>query len=115
MREERGAMAGDVVVYEDFTLWGSVGGNVRVIEGGKFWIRGSVYGNVSVEAGGRCHVLGSIKGNLTVAEDAKAIVTGAVGGEAVNLGGRLYIEATAKILGGVKTKSGETRNTLAKN
>lgn len=113
MREERGAMAGDVVVYEDFTLWGSVGGNVRVIQGGKFWLRGSVYGDVIVEAGGRCHILGSITGNLTVCEDAKVIVSGVIGRDAINLGGRLYIEATAKILGGVKTKAGETKNVAA--
>ena len=110
MREERGTIAGDVVVYEDFTLWGSVGGNVSVIDGGKFWLRGSVYGNVNVEQGGRCHILGSITGNLSVADGAKAIVTGVVGGDAINLGGRLYIEPSAQVLGSVKTKSGKTKN-----
>ena len=29
MREERGQIGGDVLVYEPFTLWGSIGGNVR--------------------------------------------------------------------------------------
>jgi cytoskeletal protein CcmA (bactofilin family) len=110
MREERGTIPGDVVVYEDFTLWGSVGGNVSVIAGGKLWLRGSIYGNLSVEEGGRVHILGSITGNLTVAEKAKVIVSGMVGGDAINLGGRLYIEAAAKILGSVKTKAGETKN-----
>jgi cytoskeletal protein CcmA (bactofilin family) len=114
MREERGTIAGDVVVYEDFTLWGSVGGNVSVIEGGKFWIRGSVYGDLSVEPGGRVHILGSVTGKLTVAEKAKVIVSGMVGGDAINLGGRLYIEAKAKIMGSVKTKAGETVNSRDK-
>ena len=109
MREERGTIPGDVVVYEDFTLWGSVGGNVSVIDGGKFWLRGSVYGDLTVEAGGRCHILGSVTGNLSVAEGAKVIVSGTVGRDAVNLGGRLYIEPNAKIMGSVKTKSGETK------
>lgn len=113
MREERGTIGGDVVVYEPFTLWGSVGGNVSVIDGGKFWLRGSVYGNVSVEAGGRVHILGSITGDLTVGEKAKVIVTGTVGGDCINLGGRLYIEPAAKIMGSVKTKAGETRKTSA--
>src|ERR1700691_5678608 len=110
MREERGIIPGDVVVYEDFTLWGSVGGNVTVIDGGKLWLRGSIYWNLSVEEGGRVHILGSITGNLTVAEKAKVIVSGMVGGDAINLGGRLYIEAAAKIWGSVKTKAGETKN-----
>src|SRR6266550_2728481 len=30
MREERGTIAGDLVVNEPLTLWGSVGGNVTV-------------------------------------------------------------------------------------
>src|SRR4051794_7125782 len=36
MREERGLINGDVVVYEPFTLWGTISGTVKVIDGGKF-------------------------------------------------------------------------------
>ena len=65
MREERGQLTGDVIVYEPFTLWGSVGGNVRVIQGGKLYVRGAIYGNLTVEYGGRVHVYGNISGDLT--------------------------------------------------
>lgn len=109
MREERGQIPGDVVVYEPFTLWGSVGGNVTVIDGGKFYVRGGVYGNLIVEAGGRAHILGTVSGDLIVHEGAKVIVSGVVGHDAVNEGGRLYVDHTAKIMGKVKTKSGDTR------
>ena len=66
-----------------------------------------------MEEGGRVHILGSITGNLTVGEKAKVIVTGMIGGDATNLGGRIYIEPAAKILGSVKTKAGETKRTNA--
>ena len=44
MREERGQLAGPMVVYEAVTVWGSVGGDVSVIDNGKFYLRGAVYG-----------------------------------------------------------------------
>ncbi len=108
MREERGQINGNVVIDELYTLWGSIGGNVRVIEGGKFYLRGSVYGNLTVEYGGRVHIYGNVQGSLTVRRGAKVIHSGVIGGDAINLGGRLYIELTSKILGKVKTKKGET-------
>jgi predicted acyltransferase (DUF342 family) len=108
MREERGQVAGDVIVYEDFTLWGSVGGNVRVIERGKLYLRGAVYGNVEVEYGGRCHIFGRVTGSLTVHRGAKVIHSGVLGGNAVNLGGRLYVDNTAQVHGDIVTKKGET-------
>jgi cytoskeletal protein CcmA (bactofilin family) len=109
MREERGQIPGDVVVYEPFTLWGSIGGNVSVIDGGKLYVRGAIYGNLTVETGGRAHILGTLSGNLTVHDGAKVIVSGLLGGDAHNEGGRLYVERTAKVMGKLKTKSGETR------
>jgi len=110
MREERGQVPGDVVVYEPFTLWGSVGGNVTVIAGGKLYVRGAVYGNMIVEKGGRVHILGIVSGDLNVHEGAKVIVSGQVGGNAVNLGGRLHIDAKAQIHGRVKAKEGKTED-----
>jgi hypothetical protein len=110
MREERGTLAGDVIVFEPFNLWGSIGGNVRVIEGGKFYVRGTVYGNVTVEYGGRMHIFGSVAGDLVVERGAKVIHSGSVGGSATNEGGRLYIEPIAKILGDLITTSGETKD-----
>lgn len=109
MREERGQMAGDVVVYEPFTLWGSVGGSVKVIDGGKFYMRGTIYGDLVVEAGGRVHIFGNIKGNLIVHEKTKVIHSGNVAGDAINEGGRLYIEAISKVVGKIRTNSGETK------
>ncbi len=108
MREERGQLAGEVVVYESFTLWGTIGGNVKVIKGGKFYVRGAIYGDLEVQPGGRVHIFGNLAGSLTVCSKAKVIVSGMIGGDAVNLGGRLFIDATGKVLGKVKTKSGDT-------
>ncbi len=109
MREERGTVSGDVLVYEPYTLWGSIGGNVRVIERGKFYVRGATYGNLTVEYGGRCHIFGRVTGNLTVQRGAKVIHSGILGGDITNDGGRLYVEKGAQIVGKVKTKRGETR------
>lgn len=109
MREERGQVPGDVVVYEPFTLWGSVGGKVSVIEGGKLYVRGAIYGELLVEDGGRAHILGTVSGNLVVQEGGKVVVSGLVGGDAINEGGRMYVDRTAKVMGRVKTRSGETK------
>jgi cytoskeletal protein CcmA (bactofilin family) len=109
MREERGQITGDLVVAEPFTLWGSVGGSVRVTDGGKFYLRGTVIGDLVVEAGGRVHIYGNVAGNLVVNTDAKVIHSGLIGGHATNEGGRLFIEPTAKITGRVRTRSGSTR------
>ncbi|HMB96315.1 MAG TPA: hypothetical protein VKK61_09775 [Tepidisphaeraceae bacterium] len=106
MREERGQLSGGIVVYEPFTLWGSVGGNVTVIERGKFYLRGSIYGDLIVEYGGRVHIYGNITGNLIVADGAKVIHSGVLGGDAINNGGRLFVDAGAKIVGKIKTRAG---------
>jgi cytoskeletal protein CcmA (bactofilin family) len=108
MREERGQIAGDVVVYERFTLWGSVGGNVSVVVGGKFYQRGAIYGNMTVEDGGRVHIYGNVSGNVIVKSGAKLIHSGMIGGDLTNEGGRLYIDRAATVLGRVKTISGKT-------
>jgi hypothetical protein len=109
MREERGIISGDVLVYEPYTIWGSIGGNVRVIQGGKFYVRGAIYGNLTVEFGGRVHIFGNVSGNLTVERGAKVIHSGILGGDAINTGGRLYIDGIAKIMGRIKTVDGETK------
>src|SRR5262245_11910388 len=109
MLEERGTIAGDWVVSEACTLWGSVGGSVTVAEGGKLYMRGAVYGDILVEYGGRLHIFGRVVGNLTVKRGAKVIHSGVIGGDATNQGGRLYIENTATINGKIKTLKGETK------
>ena len=108
MREERGQIKGDVVVYEPFTLWGSVAGDVKVIKGGKMYLRGAIYGNLTVEPGGRVHILGNISGDVTILPKSKVIHSGIIGGDAINEGGRLYIDATARILGKTRTRAGDT-------
>jgi cytoskeletal protein CcmA (bactofilin family) len=108
MREERGQLGGDMLVNEVFTLWGSIGGDVTVVEGGKFYVRGSIYGNVFVAKGGRAHILGQIQGNLVIHRRAKVILSGVVGGDITNLGGRLFINSTSKVLGKWKIDQGET-------
>ncbi|HLL90395.1 MAG TPA: hypothetical protein VK324_13935 [Tepidisphaeraceae bacterium] len=109
MREERGTLSGDLVVAETYTLWGTVAGDVRVVAGGKMYVRGAIYGSLSVEDGGRVHVYGNVAGDLVVHPGAKVIHSGLVGGDAVNRGGRLYVDGTGKVTGKVKTKAGETK------
>jgi|SRR5580704_11847524 cytoskeletal protein CcmA (bactofilin family) len=109
MREERGQLGGTLVVSEPFTLWGSIAGNVTVVEGGKFYMRGSIYGNLDVEYGGRVHIYGNVTGNLKVARGAKVIHSGIIVGNAINEGGRLFVDGTASIEGKVKTLKGETK------
>ena len=99
MREERGQLSGNVVISEPYTLWGSIGGDVTVVKGGKFYHRGSIVGNLHVESGGRVHIFGSVAGNLVVAHRAKVIHDGVIGGDAINEGGRLFIEFAGKVEG----------------
>src|SRR6185437_3037215 len=106
MREERGNLAGDFTINETFTLWGSIAGKVTVVEGSKFYVRGAIYGNLSVEEGGRVHVLGNVSGNIYIKPGAKGVMGGNVGGDVINSGGRLFIEATASVLGRVKSYEG---------
>jgi len=110
MREERGSLAGDITITEPYTLWGSVAGTVTALNGSKFYMRGTIYGDLNVEPGGRVHVLGNITGSITVKAKAKLVMGGNVGGDVHNIGGRLYVESTAKILGRVKTSlKGDTK------
>lgn len=108
MREERGQLTGEVLVFEPFTLWGSIGGNARVIQGGKFYLRGAIYGDLTVEFGGRVHIYGNLTGDLIVERGAKVIHSGMIGRDAINRGGRLYIETASRILGRIRTEAGET-------
>jgi cytoskeletal protein CcmA (bactofilin family) len=110
MRDERGQLAGDVIIYEPWNLWGSVGGNVTVIQNGKLYVRGAIYGNLIVEFGGRVHIFGHVSGNLSVQRGAKVIHSGVLGGDILNEGGRLFIDPTATVMGKVKTITGETED-----
>ena len=108
MREERGIITGDVIVYEHFELWGAVSGTVKVIGGGKLYVRGKIYGDLLVEKGGRCHVYGAVSGNIIVHRGGKCIHSGIVGGNAVNHGGRLWVEQSAKVMGQIEKHGGDT-------
>jgi cytoskeletal protein CcmA (bactofilin family) len=109
MREERGQIAGDLIVAEPLELWGNVGGSVTVREGGKFYLRGSILGNLFVEPGGRVHIYGQIHGSVTIFEKTKLIHSGVIKGDLINEGGRLFIERKSKVNGKVRTRSGETK------
>ena len=109
MREERNRVQGDVIVDEAYTLWGSISGDCRVMTNGKMYVRGAIHGDLRVEEGGRVHIFGNVGGNLYVGRKAKVINSGTVVGNATNDGGRLFVEADAKILGHVKTLGGETK------
>lgn len=104
MREERGNLRGDVVIDEPYTLWGSIAGDVTAVKGSKFYLRGMIYGSLTVIHGGRVHVYGNVTGDLTVKDGAKVIHSGVVGGNAINQGGRLYVDKLAKVLGNIKTE-----------
>ncbi|MDB5297386.1 MAG: hypothetical protein JWO31_3369 [Phycisphaerales bacterium] len=108
-REERGQITGDLTIEQPYTLWGTIDGNVTAIKGSKFYCRGTIYGNLTVLHGGRVHVYGSVTGDLIVKDGAKVIVSGVVGKYARNLGGRLYLEASANVQGDVLTEDGETQ------
>ena len=109
MREERGTIAGDFTVTEELTLWGAVGGNLIIEEGGKCYMRGAVYGDIYVMFGGRLHIFGRVAGSLVVKRGGKVIHSGVLGGNATNEGGRMYIENTSTINGKLKTLKGETK------
>ncbi len=44
-----------------------------------------------------------------MSEGAKVIVSGVIGGDCLNQGGRLYIDESARIMGKVRTRKGETK------
>jgi cytoskeletal protein CcmA (bactofilin family) len=108
MREERGTIHGNVDVDEKYTLWGTVYGDMRVLDGGKLYIRGTVFGDLIVEFGGRVHIFGRVSGNLVLYRGTKVINSGTIDGHAVNEGGRFYVDAYGNVLGKVKTNKGET-------
>jgi cytoskeletal protein CcmA (bactofilin family) len=108
MREERGHIAGDITIAEPYELWGKIGGDCRVAEGGKMYVRGTIYGDLIAEYGGRVHILGTVMGKVIVFRGAKVVVSGTVHGNATNEGGRLFINASATMLGRLITNKGET-------
>ncbi len=109
MREERGKITGPITVDEKYTLWGSIMGDVKVVDGGKMYIRGNVYGDLIVDFGGRVHVFGQVSGNLLQFRGTKVIISGLIKGSATNSGGRLYVDQHGSILGKTKTeKDGQT-------
>ena len=109
MREERGTLSGDIVVCEEYTLWGSIIGNVRVVDGGKFYLRGTIHGSIDVEPGGRMHIFGRVSGKVKLARGTKVIHSGMIGSDVINDGGRFFVDAGAIIEGKVKTRAGETK------
>ena len=104
MREERGRIYGDAVIAEPFTLWGSVTGDLKVLEGGKVYVRGNIGGDLIVDFGGRVHVFGHVAGNLMLFRGAKVILSGVVAENASNQNARLFIDKHGRVLGKIKTK-----------
>lgn len=110
MREQRGQVAGPLVVHDPLTLWGTVAGVVTVVEGGRLYMRGSIFGDMHVEYGGRVHVYGNISGHIRIARGAKVIVSGTILGDAINDGGRLVIDRLGDVKGKLSTVKGETHD-----
>src|ERR1700735_1004471 len=109
MRDEKAHLVGDTTIAEHLVLWGSITGNVKAVDGSKFYLRGVIYGDLEAERYARIHVFGSISGDLIVHQKAKVILSGIVAGNVINRGGRLYIESAAQVLGKVKTEAGDTK------
>jgi len=109
MKEERGNLNGDQSIAEKYELWGKISGDVRVVDGGKFYMRGMIYGDLIVEYGGRVHIYGHVSGNLVVYRGSKVIVSGIVSGNATNEGGRLYIDRDGQVLGKINKNKGDTQ------
>lgn len=103
MREERGRVIGDMTVDDKFTLWGGVTGDLRVVEGGKCYVRGNVGGDLIVDFGGRVHVYGHIAGDMTLFRGSKVILSGTVGGGVSNKNARLFVDSNGRVLGKIKT------------
>jgi hypothetical protein len=108
MKEVRENLSGDQTIDQKYELWGKITGDVRVVEGGKFYMRGTIYGDLLVEFGGRVHIYGHLAGNLHIFRGSKVIHSGVISGNATNDGGRLYIDRLGQVLGRVKTLKGET-------
>jgi cytoskeletal protein CcmA (bactofilin family) len=108
MKEVRDNLSGPQVIAEKYELWGKVTGDVRVVDGGKFYMRGTIYGDLIVEDGGRVHIFGHVSGNVHLFRGTKVIHSGVVSGSVTNDGGRLYIDRLGQVLGRVKTLRGET-------
>ena len=104
MREERGRVVGDLTIDEPFTLWGGVTGDLRIVEGGKVYVRGHVGGDLIVDFGGRVHTFGHIAGNLIMFRGSKVILSGVVGGNATNDNARLFIDKHGRVLVKIRTK-----------
>jgi cytoskeletal protein CcmA (bactofilin family) len=109
MRQERGHLAGGVVINEPVELLGSVGGDVTVADGGKLYLRGTIYGDLIIDRGARVHIFGQIQGNVRVNKHSKVVHSGVIGGDLINDGGRLFVEKISKIGGKLKTNSGRTK------
>jgi cytoskeletal protein CcmA (bactofilin family) len=103
MREERQRIVGDFSCAERMTIWGGVTGDLRVVEGGKLYLRGNVGGDLIVDFGGRVHIYGHIAGNLQLFRGAKVVLSGTVGENAANQNGRLFIDRHGRVIGRVKT------------
>ena len=108
-KQERANLAGDQVFADALEFLGKVTGNVRIVDGGKVYLRGAIYGDLTVEDGARVHIYGHISGDLTVHTGAKVIHSGLIGGNAINDGGRLYVDVDGRVNGKVRTHDGETR------
>ena len=104
MREERGTVQGPIEVDEKYNLWGQVHGDVKVLDGGKMYVRGTIHGDLIVDFGGRVHIYGQVTGNLTMFEGTKVINSGTIMGSATNKGGRFYVDKDGEVLGKIKTE-----------
>lgn len=104
MREERGRIYGDATIDEPYTLWGAISGDLRVVDGGKVYVRGHVGGDLIVDHGGRVHVFGHVGGNLIMFRGCKVILSGVIGGNATNTSSRLFIDRHGRVLGKTKTR-----------
>lgn len=104
MREERGRVTGPIEVAEPYTLWGTVHGDVKVLDGGKMYVRGNIFGDLIVDFGGRVHIFGHVSGDVLIFRGTKVINSGTIGGNCTNKGGRFYQDTHGSTIGKIKTE-----------
>lgn len=89
MRVETGEDRADVVITDAVKVMGMIAGTTTVDKGGELHLYGMCLKGVTVKPGGRALLYGTVKGNV------------------INEGG--YMEVHGKVLGYVRTFSGETK------
>lgn len=106
MRSEIGRIDGDIEVKENFTLIGTVTGNILVTTGGVLHLHGICFKNVIVRHGGTAKLYGKVSGDA-INEGGSLEVQGTVNGAVRTVNGITIVSSTAVVVRGVTHASGD--------